>query len=84
MPFPAGTDLFGNTAYRDVEIAVNPELLQDIADTTGGEFYRATDRDSLKQGLSKVLDAMERSKLMEAITDARALLEERRREKRSA
>jgi Ca-activated chloride channel homolog len=65
VPFPAGVDLFGNTAWRDMDIAVNPELLQDIADMTGGEFYRATDRDSLREGLQKVLDAMERSKLME-------------------
>lgn len=65
VPFPAGTDLFGNTAWREMDIAVNPQLLQEIADTTGGEFYRATDKDTLKQGLQKVLDAMERSKLME-------------------
>ena len=29
--------------------------------TTGGEYYRATDRESLKQGLQKVLDSLERS-----------------------
>jgi Ca-activated chloride channel family protein len=65
VPFPAGPDLFGQPTYRDVDIAVNPVLLQDIADMTGGEFYRATDRDTLRAGLQKVLDAMERSKLME-------------------
>ena len=65
VPFPQGTDLFGNTVWRDTEIAINPELLQDISETTGGEYYRATDSESLKQGLQKVLDALERSKLME-------------------
>src|SRR6266849_5742722 len=30
-----------------------------------GENYQATDRESLRQGLRKVLDALERSKLME-------------------
>jgi len=65
VPFPAGPDLFGNTVWREMEIAVNPELLQDIADATGGEFYRATDQATLRAGLQKVLDAMERSKLME-------------------
>jgi Ca-activated chloride channel homolog len=65
VPFPQGTDLFGNTVWRETEIPINPELLQDIADSTGGEYYRATDPESLKQGLQKVLDSLERSKLME-------------------
>src|SRR5215469_2129632 len=65
VPFPDGTDLFGNTAWREMEIPVNPALLKDISKTTGGEFYQATDRESLRQGLQKVLDTLERSKLME-------------------
>jgi Ca-activated chloride channel family protein len=65
VPFPAGQDIFGNTAWRDVEIAINPQLLQTMAKETGGEFYRATDKESLKQGLQKVLDSLERSKIME-------------------
>ena len=65
VPFPVGEDLFGNTAYREIEIPINPDLLQEIADTTGGDFYRAVDRESLGEGLQKVLDKMERSKLME-------------------
>jgi len=65
VPFPAGQDLFGNTAWRELEIPVNPGLLQEISKMTGGEFYRATDREELKGGLQKVLDAMERSKILE-------------------
>lgn len=65
VPFPAGQDIFGQTAWREVEIPINPELLEKMAKLTGGEFYRATDRDSLKEGLQKVLDSLERSKLME-------------------
>lgn len=65
VPFPAGQDIFGQTAWRDVEIPINPELLQQMATMTGGEFFRATDRESLKEGLQKVLDSLERSKLME-------------------
>jgi Ca-activated chloride channel homolog len=65
VPFPQGTDLFGNTVWRETEIPINPELMQDIADRTGGEYYRATDPEGLKQGLQKVLDSLERSKLME-------------------
>jgi Ca-activated chloride channel family protein len=65
VPFPQGQDLFGNTVWRETEIPINPELLQDIADSTGGEYYRATDPEGLKQGLQKVLDSLERSKIME-------------------
>ncbi len=75
VPFPAGQDIFGNTAWRDVEIPINPRLLEDMAAMTGGEFYRATDREELKAGLQKVLDSLERSKILEggAITNYREL-----------
>ncbi|MGQ0508706.1 MAG: vWA domain-containing protein [Myxococcaceae bacterium] len=65
VPFPAGQDFFGNTAWREMEIPINPALLKEIADITGGEYYRATDRAQLSEGLKKVLDKMERSKLLE-------------------
>ena len=65
VPFPAGQDIFGQTAWRDVEIPINPELLTQMANMTGGEYVRATDRETLKEGLQKVLDSLERSKLME-------------------
>lgn len=65
VPFPQGTDLFGNTVWRETEIPINPELLQDISDTTGGKYFRATDPESLKRGLQEVLDSLERSKLMD-------------------
>jgi Ca-activated chloride channel family protein len=65
VPFPAGVDLFGQQQWQDVEIPINPELLQQISALTGGEYYRATDRESLKAGLQKVLDSLERSKLID-------------------
>ena len=75
VPFPAGQDIFGNTAWRDVEIPINPELLQEVARITGGEYYRATDREELKANLQKVLDSLERSKILEGgvITNYREL-----------
>jgi Ca-activated chloride channel family protein len=65
VPFPAGQDLFGNVVWRDMEIAVNPELLQHIAKLTGGEYYRATDKEELERGLQSVLDKLDKSKLEE-------------------
>lgn len=71
VPFPAGTDLFGNTVWREMEIPTNPALLKQISQSTGGEYYRATDRKELKAGLDRVLGAMERSKIMEGGAAAR-------------
>ncbi len=65
VDFPVGVDFFGNTQWRQVEIATNPELLKQISSATGGEFYRATDPQQLREGLQKVLDSLERSKLLE-------------------
>jgi Ca-activated chloride channel family protein len=65
VPFPVGTDFFGQPAYREMEIAINPALLQEISKTTGGEYYRATDSDELRSELQKVLDSLERTKLLE-------------------
>lgn len=75
VPFPAGQDIFGNTSWRDVEIPINPKLLQEVAQITGGEYYRATDRAELKENLQKVLDSLERSKIIEGgvVTNYREL-----------
>jgi Ca-activated chloride channel family protein len=66
VPYPSGTDIFGRTTYQQVEIDVNPELLQQIAQTTGGAYYASTDRATLEAGLQAVLDKLEKSKLYEA------------------
>ncbi|MFL5422683.1 MAG: vWA domain-containing protein [Myxococcales bacterium] len=66
VPYPTGTDLFGRTLYEQVEIDVNPQLLQDIAKTSGGAAYQATDRETLERGLAQVLDSLQKSKIYEA------------------
>ncbi len=63
--FPIGRDAFGAPVYRDLDISVNPELLQTVASLTGGGFYRATDPASLKAGLTQVLDSLARTTLLE-------------------
>ena len=65
VPFPTGNDIFGNQSWRDVDIPINPELLQTMAKQTGGAYFRATDRETLKDGLQKILDSLERSKLID-------------------
>jgi Ca-activated chloride channel family protein len=66
VPYPTGTDLFGRPIYEPVEIDVNPDLLKQIASTTGGAYYPATDKASLEGGLRAVLDSLEKSKIYEA------------------
>ncbi len=63
VPYPVDTDVFGQPIYRDVEIPVNPELLQELARVSGGQYANATDRASLARGLDAVLDRLERSRL---------------------
>lgn len=47
-PYP-DRDMFGNLVYRPVEVDIDEETLQEIADQTGGTYFRATDTDSLKE-----------------------------------
>ncbi len=65
VPYPDGTDLLGRPSYRPVKLDVNPELLREIAATTGGAFANATDRAELEGGLQAVLDRMEKSRIIE-------------------
>ena len=66
VPFPAGTDFFGNPTYQEIEVDVNPELLQNIAKVTGGNYYRATDTESLKKGMNDILDKLDKTKIFES------------------
>jgi Ca-activated chloride channel family protein len=47
---PPAVDAWGNYAgLVNVEVKIDEELLTRIADTTGGQYFRATDRGSLQQ-----------------------------------
>ncbi|RMG18696.1 MAG: VWA domain-containing protein [Deltaproteobacteria bacterium] len=69
VPYPVD-GLFGKR-YQYVEMPVNPALLKQIAKTTGGEFYVATDRESLERNFQSILDELEKTKLMEGGTYVR-------------
>ncbi len=47
-PYP-DRDVFGNLVYRPVEVDIDEETLQKIADLTSGAYFRATDTESLKE-----------------------------------
>lgn len=64
---PAGREIFsGRLTYREQEFPVNPELLEEIARETGGEYYRATDQERLERDLHAILDRYERTRMRDA------------------
>ncbi len=57
-----GVDLFGNPRYVRRRFPVNPELLREIAESTGGEAYVATDAKGLEQSMHDVLNSLEKTR----------------------
>jgi Ca-activated chloride channel family protein len=71
VPYPVGKDIFGQPVYRPMPFAVNPELLQEIARITGGEYANAGDKAELERGLQDVLDRMEKTRIFETSASSR-------------
>lgn len=59
-PYPVPTP-FG-TQIRDVEVKIDEKTLKEIADLTGGSYFRATNNDKLVQ-IYKEIDKLEKSKI---------------------
>ena len=59
-PYPMQTP-FG-TQLRNMPVEIDEETLQEIANNTGGEYFRATDNDKLKQ-IYEQIDQLEKSKI---------------------
>ncbi len=61
---PAGVDRFGNPIGGNrPRYPVNPKLLEEIADQTGGMPYLATDTDALEKRFQAILEDLDRSRL---------------------
>ena len=61
VPYPFQDPLYG-TVYRNVEIPIDEDSLQEIATITGGQFFRARDAESL-EGVYEEIDALERTEI---------------------
>ena len=59
-PYPVTTP-FG-TQIRNIPVEIDEETLQEIAQNTGGEYFRATDNKKLKQ-IYEQIDQLEKSKI---------------------
>lgn len=60
-PYPVQTP-FGGIQYQQIDVNINEPLLQQIADVTGGKYFRATSNEKLEQIYAEI-DQLERSKI---------------------
>lgn len=61
VPYPM-PDRFGRLHYRNVVMTFDEETLEEIADLTGAEYYRATDTQSLEK-IFEQIDSLEKTKI---------------------
>ncbi|WP_462317241.1 vWA domain-containing protein [Marinilabilia sp.] len=59
-PYPVNT-VFGQQV-QDMEVKIDENMLQEIANITGGQYFRATDKDKLRQ-IYEEIDQMEKTKI---------------------
>lgn len=63
-PFPVRDPFTGRIELQLFDVELDEDTLKSIAETTGGRYFRATDRDSLAQVYAEI-DALERTKVTE-------------------
>lgn len=61
-PFPMKDPFTGETIVRPVQVEIDEKLLTEIAEETGGKYFRATDERSLRD-IYKQIDTLERVEL---------------------
>lgn len=54
----------GNFQYRNVPVEIDEDLLKEIADATGGRYFRATDNEKL-EAIYEEIDALEKTEIEE-------------------
>lgn len=64
-PYPIDDPVFGRR-YQNVEVNIDEEMLQQISESTGGIYQRATDLDELIE-IYREIDSLERSVIDEII-----------------
>ncbi len=65
-PAPFRDPFTGETILRAVEVRIDEESLQEIADKTGGKYFRATDAEALGD-IYQQIDSLERTKVAEEL-----------------
>lgn len=59
---PVAIDGGGNLIYRPRPVTIDEDLLRRIADITGGQYFRATDNESLTN-IYEIIDGLEKSEI---------------------
>jgi Ca-activated chloride channel family protein len=60
-PIPV-QDMFGRTVMRDMPVEIDEDVLEKIAETTGGRYFRATDNNKLRE-IYQEIDQLEKTRL---------------------
>lgn len=60
-PYPA-MDMWGRMTYVQMKVEIDEKVMTEIADMTGGKYYRATDNDKLAEIYDQI-NALEKSKV---------------------
>jgi Ca-activated chloride channel family protein len=61
---PVGIKPNGQFQYRNVEVKIDEALLKNIAESTGGKYFRATDNEKF-QSIYEEIDALEKTEIEE-------------------
>lgn len=61
-PYPVAIDYAGNVQYQTLPVVIDESTLKQIAQTTGGQYFRATSKDVLKQVFAEI-DKLEKTRL---------------------
>lgn len=64
-PYPVKDPIFGDR-YQNIKVDIDEEMLTQIANMTGGAYFRATDTERLKEIYAQI-DELERTKIEEVI-----------------
>ena len=59
---PTATDIFGDLVFNEAEVKIDEPVLREIAQTTGGKYFRATSNQSLEQVYDEI-NQLEKSEL---------------------
>ena len=62
----SGTDVFGRPIFQMNEAPINGDLLESVAERTGGEFFSVSDRQGLERSFHTILDELERTEIEDA------------------
>jgi len=62
-PVEIDKDFFGRAIFGQQQFPVNPELLREMSERTGGAFYEATNRAELEDSFHQILDQLEKTKI---------------------